>query len=410
MGRMDEIGRRYLTLALRLGRHLPDVVASFTGPAELAEVVAGEEPTPAEELHLEALSLHAALAELSGREAADDRRRRWLADQLTAMAALARLLADEEIAYVDLVEELYGIAAEAEPEATFSSAHHVLDEALPPGVTLAARLAAHELSVMLPSEAVVRAVRRVASALRQRTIRDVWLPEGESVQFVVAQGRPWGFSTAYLGALQTRVEINPQRPASLGLIVHLAGHEAYPGHHAERATKEALLARERGLGEAMVTCRFTPEQAISEGIAELARGVVLSDQELIALLRRLARDLGLPIPAAAVEREVIVSRARSLLRRASANAALMLFRDSVPEREVRAWLAESSLVSAERVDEEMQRLGSLHRRVGVFSHLAGPRVIAEWLEVQGQTHGLAQLLSEQLTPSQLRAEIRDGAG
>ncbi len=410
MGPMDDIGRRYLLLALRLRRHLPDFVRSYIGPAEMAEAIAGEAPSPAEELHLEALSLHAAAAELAGAGGGDDRRRRWLADQLTAIAASARLLAGEEIALVDLVEELYGIPAEAEPEATFTSARHLLGDALPPGGTLAARLEAHERSVTLPAETVVRAVRRMASAMRQRTIRDVWLPEGESVQFAVAGNRPGAFWASYLGGLQTRVEISSDQTVSLGLVVQLAGHEGYPGHHAERATKEALLVRERGLGEAMVTCGFTPEEAISEGLAEHARGLVLSDQELGSVLHRLARDLALPIPAAAIEREVMVARARSPLRRATANAALMLVRDAVPAREVRAWLAESSLMGERQVDEEMGRLGTLHGRVRAFSHLAGPRVIAEWLEFQGQTRGLGRLLSEQLTPGQLRAEIGDAAG
>jgi hypothetical protein len=408
MDPMDEIGRRYLLLALRLGRHLPDLIASYIGPAELAEAIAGEAPTPAEELHLEALSLRAEVLELPGETDADSRRRRWLADQLAALAASARLLAGEEIGYVDLVEELYGIAAEAEPEATFASAHHLLDEVLPGGGTLAGRLEAHERSVTLPPEVALRAVRRIASALRLRTTRDVWLPEGEAIQFAEAGGVVGAFAATYLGGLQTRVEINRERPVTFGLLLHLAGHEAYPGHHAERATKEALLVRERGLGEAMVCCRFTPEEAISEGLAELGRGVVLSDQELGGVLRRLVRDLRVPIPPATVEREIMVARARSLLRRASANAALMRWRDSLPDREVHAWLAGSALMDEGRVDEEMQRIGSLHGRVGAFAHLAGPRIIAEWLEVKGQTHGLARLLGEQLTPRQLRSEIGQG--
>jgi hypothetical protein len=52
----------------------------------------------------------------------------------------------------------------------------------------------------------------------------------------------------------------------------------------------------------------------------------------------------------------------------------------------------------------MRHLGTLRGSARAFRHLAGPRVIAEWLEIHGQTHGLARLLSEQLTPGQLRAE------
>lgn len=399
---MDEIGRRYLLLALRLGRHLPDLISSYIGPAELAEAVAGEATAPAEELHLEALALQAEATERIGGSEADDRRRAWLVEQLAALAASARLVAGEEIGFVDLVEELYGIAAEPEPEASFDSARRHLAEILPPGASLAARLADHERSVSLPPEAALRAVRRMSNALRQRTIRDVWLPDGESVDFVA---RLDGDSATYLGGLRSRITVDAGRPLTLDRLVHLAAHEAYPGHHAERATKEALLIRERGLGEAMVSCRSTPAEAISEGIAELGRGLVLSDQELSGVLRHLVRDLGVVLPDAAIEREVMVARARTQLRRASANAALMAWHDGVPQSEVRSWLAEAALLGDRELDADMEQLRTQRGSASAFRSLAGPRVVAEWLEVQGQTRGLARLLAEQLTPGQLRAEM-----
>jgi hypothetical protein len=402
---MDEIGRRYLLLALRLGRHLPDLISSYIGPAELVEAVAGEASTPAEELHLEALALQADVVDQVGGSEAEERRRAWLVDQLAALAASARLIAGEEIGLVDLVEELFGIAAEAEPEATFDSARRHLAEILPPGKGLAARLAEHDRSVSLPPEVALRAVRRLANALRQRTVRDVWLPGSESVEFVASGDDPAGFSATYLGGLRSRVEITPGRPLGLGQLLRLAGHVAYPGHHVELATKEALLVQERGLGEAMVVCRFTPAEAISEGLAGLGRGVVLNDLELSGVLRRLVRDLGGPISDDRVEREILVERARSQLGRAVANAALMVWRDGVRPSEVRAWLADSAPMSEARLDHEVLRLATIRGGARTFRRLAGPRIIAEWLEVQGQTRGLGRLLSEQLTPGQLRTEL-----
>ena len=404
---MDEIGRRYLLLALRLGRHLPDLVIWYVGPGDFEEAVAGEEIAPAEELHLEALALQAeAIERIDGSEAAGHRRA-WLVAQLAALAALARLAGGEEIGFVDLVEELCGIPAEAEPPATFDSARHHLAETLPPGGSLAARLAEHEASTALPPEVALRAVRRMSNALRQRTARDAWLPEDESVEWVARQE---GGLATYLGGLRSRIEVDESRPLTLDRLLHLAAHEAYPGHHAERATKEALLIRERGLGEAMVGCRSTPAEAISEGLAELGRGLVLTDQELSGVLRRLVRDLGLAIPDVAVEREVMVAPARTQLRRASANAALLAWHDGVPQAEVRAWLAESALIGSPRLETEMQHLATPRGGTRAFRRLVGPRVVAEWLEIQGQTRGLARLLSEQLTPDQLRAEIDRRAG
>jgi hypothetical protein len=404
---MDEFGRRYLLLALRLGRHLPDLVDSYIGPAELAEAAAGEALAPAEELHLEALALQADVAERVGGSEADDRRRAWLVHQLGALAASARLVAGEEIGFVDLVEELCGIAAEAEPQATFDSARHHLAELLPPGRDLAARLGEHERSTSLPAEVALRAIRRLSNALRTRTIRDVWLPEGDSVEFVA---RPGEDSATYLGGLRSRVAVDARRPLTIERLLHLAGHEAYPGHHAERAAKEALLVRERGLGEAMVTCRFTPAEAISEGLAELGRGLVLDDQELGGVLRHLLRDLGLSIPDAAVDRELLVARARDQLGRASANAALMAWHEGVPMAEVRSWLAETALIGEDQLDAEMRQLATPRTGTRSLVCLAGPRVVAEWLEIQGQTRGFARLLSEQLTPGQLRAKSDAPAG
>lgn len=404
---MDEIGRRYLLLVLRLGHHLPDLVRSYLGPAELAEAVAGEAPTPPEELHLEALALGAEAAERIGGSEADDRRRAWLVDQLSALAASARLVAGEEIGFVDLVEELYGIAAEAEPAAAFDSARRHLAEILPAGRTLAARLAEHDRSVSLAPEIAMRAVRRMTNALRQRTIRDVWLPEGESVEVVARHEHD---SVAYLGGLQTRITLDARAPLTIERLLHLAGHEAYPGHHAERATKEALLIRERALGEAMVTCRLTPAEAISEAVAELGRGLVLDDQELSGVLRHLLRDLGLDIPDEAVDRELTVARARAQLGRASANAALMAWRDGVPTTEIRSWLARTALIGGEALDAEMRQLATERGAVRPFRRLVGPRIVAEWLEGQGPARGLTRLLSEQLTPRQLRTEIETAAG
>lgn len=407
---MDEIGRRYLLLALRLGRHLPDLISSYIGPAELAEAVAGEAPNPAEELHLEALALQADAVEQVGGSEVDDRRRAWLVAQVAALAASARLIAGEEIGLVDLVEELFGIAAEAEPEATFDSARRHLAELMPPGRTLAARLAAHERSVSLPARVALRAVRRLANALRQRTLRDVWLPEGESVEFVVGgKGRAGDLDVVY-GGLRSRIRVDDARPLTIERLLELASHEAYPGHHAERATKEALLVRERAQGEAMVTCRFTPAEAISEGLAEVGRALILSDQELSGVLRRLARDLAAAIPDVAIDREVMVARARSQLGRACANAALMAWHEGAPMSEVRDWLEETALIGDGRLETEMEQLSTLRGSTRAFRRLAGPRVVAEWLEVQGHERGLARLLSEQLTPGQLRAEVEPAAG
>lgn len=401
---------RYQALALRIGRHVPDYVDFWIGGQEMREAIDGEVPAPPEELHVEAVALHEAIATQPVEGEAAGRRREWLLAQLDAMSATVRLLAGEEIAFAELVEALFDVPAGETPDEDVRRAHAVLHDVLPGGPSLFERLAAHERATTVPADRLVRSVEWMAHVLRRRTREDVGLPEGESVAVVAAGPPSWGDSAVYLGDLRTRIEVNLDLPATLGTVVHLAGHEAYPGHHVERASKEVALWRARELGEAAVACSLTPASAISEGTADIGRGVVLTDGELGSELRDLVRALDLPIAAADAEREVEVGFARDLLRDLGADAALAVHQHDRPEAEVRAMLAERALWSPELIEHELR---ALHRDHGwaafAFAYTAGRRLIGPWLESQGQTAGLRRLLTEQLSPGRLRAELGEPA-
>ena len=390
---MDELVRRYLLLALRLGRHVPSFLLAYVGPPGLREALDGEDPTPARELHDESMRL----AELVvGALGPDATRAGWLRAQLQAMGALARTIDGEEIGYLDLVEELYDVRLEREPLDTFVAAHRMLDAALPAGPGLRERLAAHEAATALASLDGLAAVRRLADLLRRRTAQDLWLPDGESVEFIESS-----IEFAYLGGFRSVVGAALDRPMSLRRVVELAAGQTYPGRHAERAVKEAVLMREHGFDEAAVTCRFTPEAVISGGIAAVGREVVLTDQELAVELGRIGRAAGVRIDA---DRELAVARAREHLAPALANAAIGLHHEGAPVREVRDELGEVALLDSAALDVEMRRLAHPLSRADPVTRFAGARLVREWLQVQGQTHGLSRLLAEQLTPGRLRSE------
>ncbi|HKO32394.1 MAG TPA: hypothetical protein VJY85_01485 [Candidatus Limnocylindria bacterium] len=401
---MDEVGRRYQALALRIGRHLPDYIDFWLGDPLLREVIAAEEPAPPIELHVEAVSLHEAAAGLPADDTTDTQRRDWLMAQLSAMSAITRWLGGEEIAFIDLVEVLFDVPVTETPADDVRRAHALLDEVLPRGGSLRDRLTTHDELTRVAPEHLPATVAFMAERLRERTAQDLGLPDDESIEVVALRDRPWGASALYLGDLRTRVELNLDLPAALAAVTYLAAHETYPGHHAERARKEVALWRERGLGEAAVACIYTPEIAISEGLADLAREVVATDSELEVWLRELVTELGLEIPAEALEREVAVERARSLLRNLTADAALALCQQGLPEPRVRAMLAEQALRTDARIEHDMRSLREPLGAAHVVSYTAS-RLIASWLEVQGQTAGFARLLREQLSPGQLRAEL-----
>ena len=401
---MDEIGRRYQALALRIGRHVPEYIDFWIGSPVLQEAIAGEEPAPLVELHVEAVALHEACASLTTDDLASACRRTWLLAQLRAMSGLIRRLDGEEIAFADLVEVLFDVSVAETPEAEVQRAHDLLDELLPPGGSLRDRLADHDAAVRVPPDRLVPAVEHLARMLRDRTRRDLGLPDGDSLEVMAVRDKGWGAAAWFLGSGRTRIELNIEFPVTLGAVVYLAAHETYPGHHAERSTKETTLWRERDLGEAALVCLFTPETTISEGLADVARGVVLTDQELGTTLRDLVRELHLEISPGDVEREVLVSGARDLLRDLTCDAALALHQIGLPEAEVRAGLAERALRTDVRVEHDMRGLRDSVWGAYAFTYAAGRRLIAPWLEAMGQSAGFARLLREQLSPDQLRAE------
>lgn len=397
---MDEIARRYLLLGLRLARHVPGAFGFYVGPPELAEAIAGEDPAPPAELHAEALNLADLVAERPQETPAGRRRVAWLSGQLTALSALARRAAGEEIGFIDMTEELFGIGVSLEPDSTFEAARRMIEAALPGRGSLRTRLDRHQATVVVPSERVLAAVSSMTSVMRAQSRAQLWLPERESVDFAEAHGVPWEAEARYRGSGRSTVRINLDLPVSLWLVVELAAHECYPGHHAEAAAKDTLLVA-TGHAELTLPLALSPQAVVSEGMGSLAREVVMTDGELAFELHEQARSWGLKVD---IEAELVVQRARRLLLPALGNAAVALHRDGQPPDQVRTYLHDIGLIDDDRLDA-MARLSDPLWAGYAFACSEGRRLVSEWLEVEGQTRGYERLLAEQLTPSLLLADL-----
>ena len=97
---MSDVVERYLTLGLRLGRHVDGFVDAYYGPDELKAAVEEEELGSAEALLDEALVLERDLA-TSGLE---PHRQAWLGDQVGGISVAAPRLAGEAHSYNEEVE------------------------------------------------------------------------------------------------------------------------------------------------------------------------------------------------------------------------------------------------------------------------------------------------------------------
>ena len=401
MAPMDDVALRYLLLGLRVGRHVSGLIGSYTGPHEIAEAVAGEDPAPPAELHAEALRLSDAVAELPTDTPLRRRRAAWLADQLIALSALARRAGGEEIGFNDLAEELYDVPLRPEREEAFAAARRMVGRAISGGGSLLRRLLEHERRATIPAEEVVPVLAAIKDAMRRHVRAQLWLPREESVELAGTDRQAGEVDHRYLGSGRSRVVINVGLPWSLAQLAEVAAEQCYPGQHAEAAVKDALLVT-AGHAEATLRLHLAPESVIRGGIASYAREVVMSDAELALELERLSRRFGLKVE---VNAELALQRARRLLQPAIGNAALLLNLDGQSPEAVRTYLMETALLYGDRLEATMQQIGDPTWRSYPFTWIEGRRLIGEWLVREGQTQGYARLLAEQLTPGQIRSAI-----
>jgi hypothetical protein len=229
----------YLSLGLRLGRHVDGLVDAYFGPAELAEEVESEQPRDPSELVADAVTLREALDDAD----LEPQRERWLRAQLVGLETVARKLAGEQIAYEEEVERCYGVRPKRVAEEVFEAAHQELDAALPGPGSVAERYQAWREGDGLQGDALAEVVAKLVADFRARTESLFSLPAGESVEVEYVSDEPWAAFNYYLGGLRSRIAVNTDVSLTPTFVTGLIAHETYPGHHTEHAWKEELLVR-----------------------------------------------------------------------------------------------------------------------------------------------------------------------
>jgi hypothetical protein len=376
------VSERYVELCLRLARHDEELVDYYYGPPEIAERVESEAPREPAKLAEDARSL------------SEETDSAYLKAQLGGLEIVARKLAGEEISYVDEVEGCYGTRPERVPEERFEEAHRALDELLPAGRTLAERYQRWEDGEPVPAERLEEVLQAAGEALREKTRDEFGLPDGEAFDLELVSDKHWYAFNDYRGGLRSRVEVNTDLPINAGSVVALMAHELYPGHHAERVSKEQLLYLDGGQLEESVLVYGTPQSVITEGIAVLA--VDLAVYEHGALLHEVFEACGVNYDPVAHRRIRAVNLA---LDGAVANAAILIHVDGASPDEATAYLQRWELASEERARQHAEFVMDRWGRAYIRTYTDGYDLCRRW--VAGEPARFKRLLTEQLTPADL---------
>jgi hypothetical protein len=383
------VAERYLELGLRLGRHVDGLVDAYYGPPELKAQVDAEQPVEPAQLAADADALRDELTD------------GWLRDQVHGCATYAHVLAGDEISYADEVEGCYGVRPSRVPESVYEEAHAELDELLPGEGTLYERRQAWRDRHLVSGDKVVAVTQDLLPVLRTRTNALLELPAGEELTLEPVSDEPWWAFNYYLGNLASRVVLNVDVPTTGLDLVHLVGHEVYPGHHTEHAVKEQVLIRDRGKIEEAIQLVPTPQAVLSEGIAEAGIDVVLDDagrEEAYAVLRSHGLELADP---ALSER---IAKAAERLRTVGLDTALLIHEEGASEAEAQAYVERWSLMSPEQAQHSVSFVTDPTWRAYVITYSAGRDLCRAYID--GDPARLATLLTEHVRIGDLLAAAR----
>jgi len=378
--RLDPIARRYVTLALGLGRHDPNYVDAYYGPESLRVAAEGESLGVAE-VRTSADSLIAVLGDTvpAYYDSMIRMRHRYLRTQLGSMAARARILGGQRLGFDEEARALYDVTPPKLDDAHFDSLLARLDSLLPGRAPLADRFQRFRDQMVIPAAKVDTVFRTAIAACRARTRAHLKLPEGERFDLEYVKGTPWNAYNWYKGGYHSLIQVNLDLPIPVDRAVDLACHEGYPGHHVYNASLEKALFRDRGWVEISVYPLFSPQSLIAEGSANFGIDMAFPAAERTAFERDSLFPLaGLDTSLAernAAVREVIedLNYARNEVARRYLDGQLS---KSAAEKAMRRYW----LIGPEAAAKQLRFIDTY--RSYVINYNLGRDLVADWVQRQ----------------------------
>ena len=405
---MNRIADDYILLVLAMGRHDPSYVDAYYGPP--AHQAAADSAT----LDLAAIRAHAqALVAVLRREspAGEDGilalRRAFLARQLEALDARASMLQGTRLSFDEESRALYDAVAPRHDAAHFESVLRELETELPGEGPIAARYQRWRRDFVIPRERLDTVFTAAIDACRERTVRRIALPPGESFVVEYVTDKPWSGYNWYKGGYHSVIQVNTDLPIYIDRAIDLACHEGYPGHHVYNALLEWRLVRERGWREFTVYPLFSPQSLIAEGSANYGITMAFPGAERVTFERETLFPLAGLDPARAAEYyrvQELVSR----LSHAGNEAARRYLDGEIAAPAAIDWLTRYALMSPESAAQRIRFFDSY--RSYVINYNLGQDIVRDHVSREAGAGASAEerwqvfetLLSTPRLPSELR--------
>ncbi|MFZ2957377.1 MAG: hypothetical protein WA705_10845 [Candidatus Ozemobacteraceae bacterium] len=414
---MDQIAERYVKLVLQIGQYSPDMVDSYSGPAEWkSEAERGKKSVfPYEELRSEADAL---LKHLDAQKAAcvsemDLQRWKFLKTQISAMSANIDLLNGKKMSFDDESEAVYASRAAVHPEEYFETILKKLDVLLPGKGDLQERLFKYREQFKIPKEKVASVFEAAIAECRKRSLTFITLPPNENFKTEFVTGKSWSAYNWYKGNAFSLIQVNIDMPQYINVPLQLAAHEGYPGHHVYNALLEELLLKGKKWIEFSIYALFSPQSLIAEGTAEFAAHMIFSPEEKLIFMEKVLFPLAGFDPGKAKEYEEVMALTEKL-DYAMTEVARGFINEKISKEQAVTLLMKNSLVPSERAEQKLKFIRQY--RSYVINYTLGKDLVQKFIEASSDAKPsekissvrkkelFLKLLTRPIVPSDLRAD------
>ncbi|ABZ74885.1 conserved hypothetical protein [Shewanella halifaxensis HAW-EB4] len=377
---LNQFAERYIKLVLAVGQHDCYYVDAYYGPEEWQKETYWQPLADLQSQYLQGSELIEAMAvRLSEPELVE--RHQFLQTQWLSIGAYLALLQGKEYSFNEEAVALYD--CHLTPYSLLEHQQVLADiEALLPGEgSLTNRYNQFKSQFIVPKDKAAEVFTASVDIARKLTSMHMHLPENESFEIEYVNDKVWTAYNWYKGDSHSLIQLNQDQPLGIERYLELASHEGYPGHHVFNVLQEQKLVKAKQWLEYAIYPLYSPISYLSEGSANYALSLIMSDDEVVDF----ERDVLMPL--AGLEGDLaLFHQILKLVKKLGyyENYVSQCLTDKLVDAEMaQKMLIDGALYPQSRAKQRVQFFE--RNRSYVINYSVGEDAVAAWVEAKAET-------------------------
>ncbi|MCL1138117.1 hypothetical protein [Shewanella pneumatophori] len=403
---LNQFAERYVRLALAVGQHDSYYVDAYYGPEQWQKETYWQ-PIP-ELLQLQksgASELTEILHKVTAQELVI--RGRFLEQQWSSIGTYLSILQGSKLSFSSEASALYDTPVTASLFGKGELHHQKLlaeiDRLVPGEGALSARFNQFKSQFIVPKDKAAAVFSAAVEIARNITNLHMQLPTHESFEIEYVNDQVWTAYNWYKGNSHSLIQLNQDQPLGIERYLELASHEGYPGHHVFNVLQEQKLVGTKQWLEYAIYPLYSPISYLSEGSANYALSLIMSDEEVLSF----ERDVLMPLAGLSGDLALFhkVLKLVKQLTYYENYVCQQLTDNCVDSDTAEQMLVEGALYPESRAKQRVQFF--LHNRAYVINYNVGEDAVAAWVEARANNQAdkwtrFEALLSRPLNASDLQ--------